>query len=32
MFREGEKFKLPDEIIDIIEYDMEMRLEISLAK
>ena len=30
MFRNGEK--LPDEIIDIIEYDMEMRLEVSLAE
>ena len=32
MFRDGEKFKLPDEIIDIIEYDMEMRLESSLTE
>ena len=27
--RDGEKFKFLDEIIDIIEYDMEMRLEYS---
>ena len=32
IFRDDEKFELPDEIIDIIEYDMEMRLEVSLTE